>query len=318
MKRTTGIHHITAIVGDAQENMDFYAGILGLRFVKKTVNFDDPNTYHFYFGNEGGEPGTIITFFPWNNARRGTIGDGQVGVTTYVIPLGAMGFWKKRLQNYGITIRKTTRFDENFLQFQDVHGLQLELVERQAGPTNHWEFNGVTSDVAIKGIGGVVLYSILPGKTAETLGHTMGLQKIAQNNDFIRFKSDATLGNIIDVKFTTETLGTEGIGTVHHIAWRAKDDKDQLDWQRHIGQNGFHVTPVHDRNYFKAIYFRERGKILFEIATDLPGFTSDEPFETMGDRLMLPAQYKQYRAQLEQSLPKVTVRNVKPNEKGDK
>lgn len=317
MKKMTGIHHITAIVGDAQENMDFYASILGLRLVKKTVNFDDPNTYHFYFGNEAGEPGTIITFFPWGNARRGTIGDGQVGVTTYVIPPGAMNFWEDRLHRYGITTTTTTRFDEIFLQFKDVHGLQLELVERQAGPTNNWEFNGITSDVAIKGIGGAILYSILPGKTAETLGHVMGLQKIDQTNEYIRFKADATLGNIIDVKFTTAKAGTEGVGTVHHIAWRAENDSDQLDWQQHIGKSGFHVTPVHDRTYFKAIYFRERGKILFEIATDPPGFTHDESFETMGETLMLPTQYEQYRARLEQSLPKAIVRKVKPNMKGD-
>src|SRR5699024_6188629 len=150
-KKTKGIHHITAIVGDAQENMDFYAGILGLRFVKKTVNFDDPNTYHLYFGNENGDPGTVITFFPWGNGRQGVIGDGQVGVTTYLIPEGAMDFWENRLHDYGISTARTIRFDETYLQFEDVHGLKLELVERADGPKNEWEFNGITSDVAIKG-----------------------------------------------------------------------------------------------------------------------------------------------------------------------
>lgn len=161
--------------------MDFYAGILGLRFVKKTINFDDPNTYHLYFGNGGGEPGSIMTFFPWKNANQGSIGDGQVGVTTYVIPKDAMNFWEKRLHAYGITTTKTIRFGETFLQFPDVHGLQLEFVERNTGPTNKWEFNDVTSDVAIKGFGGAILYSALPGKTAEALEHVMGLEKIAED-----------------------------------------------------------------------------------------------------------------------------------------
>lgn len=229
-----------------------------------------------------------------------------------------MDLWEKRLHAYEFTTTKTTRFDETFLQLQDVHGLQLELVERQAGPTNNWEFNGVTSDVAIKGFGGAVLYSVLPGKSAETLGHVMGLEKIADNGEFIRFQSSGELGNVIDVKWTTSKVGTEGVGTVHHIAWRAKNDADQLDWQQHVGQNVFHVTPVHDRNYFNAIYFREKGRILFEFATDPPGFAHDESFETMGDKLMLPDQYEQYRAQLEQSLQQVYVREIQPNKKGDK
>lgn len=317
-KQTAGIHHITAIVGDPQENMDFYASILGLRFVKKTINFDDPNTYHFYFGNEGGEPGTIITFFPWKNAQPGQIGDGQVGVTTYIIPDGAMDFWEKRLHAYGISTSKTTRFNENYLQFKDTHGLQLELVERSEGPVNDWEFNGITSDVAIKGFGGAILYSAAPGKTAETLEHVLGLEKIAEEGEYIRFNAKGSLGNIIDIKITTSGRGIMGAGTVHHIAWRAEDDEDQIDWQSYVRERGFHVTPVQDRNYFNAIYFRENGHILFEIATDPPGFAIDESYETMGKRLMLPDQYEQYRAQLEQSLQKVKVRETKPNNKGEK
>lgn len=316
--KTAGIHHITAIVGDAQENMDFYAGILGLRFVKKTINFDDPDTYHFYFGNEAGEPGTIITFFPWKNGQKGSIGDGQVGVTTYLIPEGAMSFWENRLHEFGIPTSKTTRFHESYLQFEDPHGLQLELVERDKGPVNDWEFNGVTSDFAIKGFGGAILYSAAPGKTADTLENVMGFDKIAEEGEFIRFQADGSLGNLIDVKITTLGLGRIGIGTVHHIAWRAEDNENQIDWQNFVREQGFHVTPIQDRNYFNAIYFREKGKILFEIATDPPGFAIDEPFDTMGEKLMLPEQYEQHRAQLEESLQKVEVREVKPNDEDDK
>src|SRR5699024_623933 len=214
------------IVGDAQENMDFYAGILGLRFVKKTVNFDDPNTYHFYFGNEAGEPGTIITFFPWKNGRQGVIGDGQVGVTSYIIPEGSMDFWENRLHDYGISTVKMTRFKETYLQFNDVHGLQVELVERGTAPINQWEFNGVTSDLAIKGFAGAILYSTDPKDTARTLTNIMGLEKIAEDESFIRFRADGDLGNVIDLRKSPTERGIEGVGTVHHIAWRAEDEAD--------------------------------------------------------------------------------------------
>src|SRR5690625_3274854 len=154
--KTEGIHHITAIVGHPQENVDFYAGVLGLRLVKKTVNFDDPGTYHLYFGDDGGRPGTIITFFPWANARQGVIGGGQVGVTTYVVPQGAMSFWEERLKKFNITYEITERFGEQSLQFDDPHGLHLEIVEREEGDLNQWTFSGVTPEVAIKGFGGAI------------------------------------------------------------------------------------------------------------------------------------------------------------------
>jgi glyoxalase family protein len=164
-----GIHHITAIVGHPQENVDFYAGVLGLRLVKQTVNFDDPGTYHLYFGNEGGKPGTIITFFPWAGAHQGTIGGGQVGVTSYVVPKGAMGFWEKRLEKFNISFSKLERFGEEYLKFDDPHGLHLEIVEREEGEVNTRNFGGVTSEFAIKGFGGATLLSNQPQKTAELL-----------------------------------------------------------------------------------------------------------------------------------------------------
>jgi glyoxalase family protein len=310
MKKTEGIHHITAIVGHPQENADFYAGVLGLRLVKKTVNFDDPGTYHLYFGNDGGKPGTIITFFPWANAFQGEIGGGQVGVTTYVIPPGAMTFWEDRLARFNIEFRKTDRFGETYLEFADVHGLQLELVEREEGELNNWTQGDVTPEVAIKGFGGVILLSTNPEKTEETLQGVMGLEKVGEENDLIRFKSYGDIGNIIDVKRTPIGRGQMGAGTVHHIAWRAKDDEDQLDWQKTVNDQGYRVTPVRDRNYFNAIYFREHGEILFEIATDPPGFTHDESYETMGEALKLPSQYEQNREQLKESLIPIKIRNL--------
>lgn len=299
-KKTMGIHHITAIVGHPQENVDFYAGVLGLRLVKKTVNFDDPGTYHLYFGDEGGKPGTIITFFPWANARQGKIGDGQVGVTSYVVPVGALEFWEKRLEKFNVSFTKTERFGEQYLGFDDPHGLHLEIVERAEGDLNTWQFGEVTPEVAIKGFGGATLLSKQPEKTAELLKNVMGLERVGKEGDLIRFRSSSDIGNVIDLKLTTVGSGEMGVGTVHHIAWRASDDEDLLDWKKHVEGFEYGVTSVRDRNYFNAIYFKEHGEILFEIATDPPGFAHDESQETMGEKLMLPEQYESQREKIEQ------------------
>ncbi|WP_251553220.1 ring-cleaving dioxygenase [Neobacillus muris] len=309
-KKTMGIHHITAIVGHPQENVDFYAAILGLRLVKQTVNFDDPGTYHLYFGNEGGKPGTIITFFPWPGARQGIIGDGQVGVTSYVVPKGAFEFWERRLEKFHVPFTRIERFGENYLVFDDPHGLHLEIVEREEGETNSWTFGGVAPEVAIKGFGGATLFSTQPNKTAELLENVMGLELVGREGDFVRYRSIGDIGNTIDVKLTPGGRGQIGVGTVHHIAWRAVDDEDQLDWQKYVAAHGYGVTPVKDRNYFNAIYFREHGEILFEIATDPPGFAHDESKETMGERLMLPSQYEPHREQIERVLLPVKVREL--------
>lgn len=310
MKKTAGIHHITAIVGHPQENVDFYAGVLELRMVKQTINFDDPGTYHLYFGNENGTPGTIITFFPWAGARQGKIGSGQIGVTSYIVPIGAIKFWEKRLERFNVSSQKIERFGETYLTFADPHGLQLEIVEREDGEKNSWNFGDVTSDVAIKGFGGATLLSSQPIETAKVLVDIMGLEKVGEEGDFIRFKSYGDIGNTIDVNITPIGRGELGVGTVHHIAWRAEDDEDHLEWQQFVDENGFGVTEVRDRNYFKAIYFREPGEILFEIATDPPGFAHDESQETMGQSLKLPEQYEEHRAQLEEALIPITVRNL--------
>ncbi|QVY61161.1 ring-cleaving dioxygenase [Cytobacillus gottheilii] len=309
-KATAGIHHITAIVGHPQENVDFYHGVLGLRLVKKTINFDDPGTYHLYFGDQNGNPGTIITFFPWANAYPGKIGDGQVGVTSYAVPAEALPFWEERFARLGISFEKTERFGEEIIAFTDPHGLKLELVERASGELNQWGESGVPADKAIKGFAGAIFFSAYPLKTAEVLEEVMGLEKVAENDEYIRFQSSAEIGNIVDVKKVSTGKGRMGVGMVHHIAWRAQDDEDQLDWKQYIENKGLGVTPVQDRNYFNAIYFREYGEILFEIATDPPGFAHDESLETMGTELKLPEQYEQYRSKLEQSLIPIEVRDL--------
>ncbi|WP_151733600.1 ring-cleaving dioxygenase ['Paenibacillus yunnanensis' Narsing Rao et al. 2020] len=308
--QTAGIHHITAFVGDAQRNADFYAGILGLRLVKKTINFDAPEVYHLYFGNEAGAPGTIITFFPFAMGRKGQIGGGQVGITTYVVPAGSLGFWEQRLAAYDIPVTKVTRIGEDYLSFADYDGLRIELVERAEGTPSAWSFGGVPVEHAIKGFGGAVLYSTDPEHTADTLTRTLGLQKIAEGNGYIRYRSTADIGNIIDLKAEPVPHGHGGKGTVHHIAWRAKDDAEQLEWGRRVESHGYQPTPVQDRQYFNAIYFRETGGILFEIATDPPGFARDEAPDALGEELKLPAWYEPHRAAIEANLEPFEIREI--------
>jgi glyoxalase family protein len=308
MQKTAGIHHITAFVNDAQRTIDFYAGVLGLRLVKKTINFDRPEGYHLYFGTESGEPGTVITFFPWAHQLKGRIGTGQVGVTSYIIPNGSMVFWENRLKTFGVEFTSSVRFGETYLKFQDPDGLEVELVQRRVGPVNHWNFGNISSEVAIKGFSGATLISVKPHKTANVLENVLGLECIGEEEGFLRFVSEAPLGNTIDIKLTPSVRGLMGAGTVHHIAWRARDEEDHRRWRELLQDKGYHPTEILDRNYFKAIYFHEEGGILFEIATDQPGFTVDEPKNGLGQKLMLPTWFESKREELKETLPPVEVR----------
>jgi glyoxalase family protein len=308
--KTLGIHHITSIVNDPQRNLDFYAGVLGLRLIKKTVNYDRPEVYHLYFGNETGDPGTVITFFPWPKLPKGRIGTGQVGSTVYVIPVGASSFWEKRLQKFGIRYSKTHRFGEQFIQFQDPDGLEIELVERETGSFNTWSFGEVTTEFAIKGFGGAILIPAQPFKTVEVLEHVLGLQCLEQQDEFIRFQSKGELGNIIDIKLSPSVRGLAGAGTVHHIAWRVENNQVQNELRKELLKNEYYPTEILDRNYFKALYFHEPGGILFEVATDEPGFTVDEKESELGTTLMLPNWLEPKRAELEDQLQQVTVRQM--------
>lgn len=310
-QRTAGIHHVTAFVQNAQETVDFYSGVLGLRLVKKTINFDAPEVYHLYFGDEKGSPGTIITFFPAPGSRRGRIGGGQVGVTTYAVPEGTLDFWHQRLLRFHVSVETRERFSEKTLLFRDNSGLLLELVERAEGPASTWAFGGVPVDKAIKGFGGAVLYSVSPDKTAHLLEQELGMEKIGQEGSYARFKSEGNLGNIIDINIQPMEYGAGGAGTVHHIAWRAKDDGDHVAWRNKLAGLGYHVTPIVDRQYFNAVYFREEGGILFEIATDPPGFARDEPADKLGEKLMLPDWYEEQRALIEANLEPIEVRILK-------
>jgi glyoxalase family protein len=311
--QTAGIHHVTAFVRHAQETVDFYAGVLGLRLVKKTINFDAPEVYHLYFGDEAGSPGTIITFFPYEGSRKGRIGGGQVGVTTYAVPAGTLGFWEERLNSFHISVTRTERFAETYLQFVDKDGLRLEIVEREKGALSSWSFGGVPADKAIKGFGGAILYSTAPERTGNLLVQVMGLQKVGEDEFYTRYQASADLGSTLDVNIKPMEFGVGGAGTVHHIAWRAKDDEEHALWRSHVEQYGFHPTPIVDRQYFNAIYFREEGGILFEIATDPPGFARDEQQEELGEKLMLPEWLEAKRAEVEGNLPPIEVRILEAN-----
>ncbi|MEK4075690.1 ring-cleaving dioxygenase [Paenibacillus sp. FSL M7-0656] len=310
--QTAGIHHITAFAGDPQANVDFYAGVLGLRLVKKTINFDAPDVYHLYFGDEHGSPGTIITFFPSAGSPRGKIGGGQVGITSYVIPPGSIGFWQNRLEQYNIEVTKTSRFNEDLLQFEDGEGLRLELVEREEGAISTWAHEGIPTDKAIKGFGGAVLFSVNPQRTMDALEKILGFVRVSENEEYARFRSSGDIGNVVDVPVTRMALGMGGAGTVHHIAWRAKDDEEHAQWSEAVRDYGYQPTPVRDRQYFNAIYFREAGGILFEIATDPPGFAKDEPADSLGQKLMLPEWFEKYRPQIEDNLQPIEVRTLVP------
>lgn len=308
--RTAGIHHITSFVTDPQRNVDFYAGILGLRMVKQTINFDAPDVYHLYFGNEGGSPGTIVTFFPQPGARRGVVGSGQLGITVFAVPPGALPFWAERLKRLRIEVESVSRFGEQLLRFTDYDGLRIELVEREAGAVNTWEWDGITSAEAIKGFGGGVLFSALPERTLHTVEHVLGLTRIAEEDGYVRFQATGDIGNIIDVNNHELPRGIGGAGTVHHIAWRAADFEEHEQWRGQVAAAGFQPTPVIDRQYFNAVYFREEGGILFEIATDPPGFANDETADQLGSKLQLPEWYEPQRDLIENNLLPIQVRKL--------
>jgi len=313
-----GIHHVTAIAGDPQANIDFYAGMLGLRLVKLTVNFDDPMTYHLYYGDGQGHPGTILTFFPWPNAMRGRIGTGQVTVTAFAVPDRSLDFWEKHLQQRRINCkREHSPFGEELLALTDPDGLQLELVSTpHADPDRAWRYGLVPPEFAIRGFHYVTLTEEGYERTAVLLTGTMGFRLMESKDNRFRYAtpsgSGSKAGTMVDLLCTPAgRSGLVAVGTVHHVAWRTPTDEQQIEWRRVLSSRDYNVTPVIDRKYFHSIYFREPGGVLFEIATDPPGFAVDEPAEEMGSHLVLPAWLEPHRAELEQALPKVRLPQAK-------
>jgi len=306
----SGIHHVTAVAGDPLKNFDFYTRDLGLRFVKKTVNFDDPGTYHFYYGDEAGKPGTILTFFPWAGAPAGRRGVGETHQTAFRVPQRSLGYWTQRFLEKGIKFEALEkRFGESVLAFSDPDGLALALVG-VPGAENEpaWSNGDVPTEHAIRGFHGVMLLLDDATKTAKVLTDVFGFSEVAREGSVIRFKAPGDEeGAIVDIYEAKGFLrGSMGRGSVHHIAFRAKDDVEQgIMAQKLVSNHGLHPTEQKDRNYFRSIYFREPGGVLFEIATDIPGFAVDEPVETLGRDLKLPRFLEPYRKGIENVLPEL-------------
>lgn len=302
-----GLHHITAIAGGAKGNLDFYTRVLGLRLLKKTVNFDDPGTYHLYYGDEKGSAGTILTFFPYEGARRGRAGTGMATNIAYSVPEGSFGFWTDRFEKYHVTYNKPSeKFGEPYLAFLDPDGLKLELVVAQRPDTRvAWETGEVKSDVATKGFHGVTLSLQSIEATAAILTDVFGYKLLEQSGNRFRFITDAVeTANIVDlVELPHEARGVGGAGTNHHIAFRVKNEDVLMAFHDKIAGKGYNITNKIDRNYFYSLYFREPGGVLFEIATDNPGFGIDEPWDQLGSGLLLPPQYEPRRAEIERVLP---------------
>lgn len=295
----TGIHHITAIGGPAQRNLDFYRDDLGMRLVKRTVNFDDPGTYHLYYADEAGTPGSVLTFFPWAHAAPGRVGSGEVTCTALSVPAGSFDHWRSRLVERAVAVTQGERFGADTLRFSDPDGMQFELVEQAgsgAGDEEEWRprgFHGATLSVAH------------PEGTSRVLTELLGYREMAEEDGRVRFRADGvSIGASIDVEpVPGSPRGRLGRGSVHHIAFRVPNDEAHLEMREAVESFGIPVTEVKDRNYFRSIYFREPGGILFEVATDPPGFTVDEAPDSLGTHLRLPPWFEQDRESIERRLP---------------
>jgi glyoxalase family protein len=305
--RILGIHHITAIAGNAQRNHDFYTRVLGLRLVKKTVNFDDPGTYHFYFGDEVGTPGTILTFFPWDRVKNGKVGTGMASEVAYTVPRGSFEFWKKRfLENNVIFENETSRFGEAVMGFEDPDGLKLSLIYSD-DDRKGWETKDVKRDVALKGFHSTSLMLANVTETANVLTQVLDYKFVEKEGNRHRYQSETvTSAAIVDlIEAPGESPAINAGGTIHHIAFRVKDEDTLMKYREKVIKHGLHITPKVDRNYFFSLYFREPGGVLFEIATDNPGFAVDESVTELGKNLKLPAQYEATRSQIEKVLPSI-------------
>lgn len=302
-----GLHHITAIAGNAQRNYEFYTKVLGLRFVKKTVNFDDPGTYHFYYGNEEGMPGTILTFFPWGNIGHGHIGTGMATEIGYSVPQGSLDFWEDRFTRHNVSYStRGERFGETFLPFRDPDGLNINLIiSKKADDRIPWETVEVKKETATKGFHNVTLMLNKKDDTEKLLIDIFSYRLVSKEGNHYRYVTDAVENaSIIDIiEYPGGQRGNNAGGTNHHVAFRVKDEETQMTFRERLVREYLQVTPKIDRDYFYSIYFREPGGVLFEIATENPGFTVDEPLADLGKHLKLPVQYENVRADIEKTLP---------------
>ncbi len=308
MRRVNGLHHITAISGPAQENVDFYAGILGMHLVKRTVNQDDPGTYHLFYADAEGSPGSDLTFFPWPaTGYEPRLGYGLAVETSLEVPAGSLDYWSARLQKYGVKLGAIeNRFGDRCLPFVDMHGFHLALVESANRLTrlfSPWDGSPVPPERQVRGLYGARLWEQNADRTSQFVTKILGLVPAGTDGGWTRFGC-RSLAGLVDIRQTPEQQrGAWGVGTVHHLAWRVRDDAEQLAMRDQIEMSGSRITPVIDRFWFKSVYFREPGGVLFEIATDGPGFTTDEDPAHLGESLVLPPWLERMRGEIESTLP---------------
>ena len=305
--RVNGLHHITAIAGPAQENLDFYAGVLGMRLVKRSVNQDDPGTYHLFYADAEGSPGTDLTFFPWAQLAPPRIGHGLTTEVGLEVPPDSLDFWGRRLERYGVELHpQEVRFGNRVLPLADPHGLRVALVE-SAHPTRRrsvpWDGSPVPPERQIRGLYGAQIWERDAQQTAGFLTSTLGFERLGEEDGWIRYGFRDAEG-VVDIRETPAARrGAWGVGAVHHLAWRVDDEAHQLAMRARIEEAGRRPTPVIDRFWFKSVYFLEPGGVLFELATEGPGFAIDEDPTHLGESLVLPPFLEDRRADIERVVP---------------
>jgi len=313
-KLVTGLHHVTALASDAQQTYEFYAGILGLRLVKKTINFDAPDVYHLYYGNEKGSPGTLLTFFPFPGISQGRKGKGQLTVTSFSVAGNGIDYWIKRLDKFKVAHEDPQQRFENeiFIYLEDSDGLGIELVFNNRDDRQGFTYGNIPLEYAIKGFYGITLSEDGYEKTAGLLTTQMDHVLISEKGNRFRYSASGKPGDLVDVLCTPEALrGQGGAGTVHHVAFATANDSTQLEAREKLVRSGFNVTPVLDRQYFHSIYYREPGNVLFEIATIPPGFAVDEEPAHLGEALKLPPWEEAHRKFIEKELPPIRLDHQK-------
>jgi glyoxalase family protein len=307
VRSVNGLHHITAIAGPAQENLDFYAGVLGMRLVKRSVNQDDPGTYHLFYADAEGHPGTDITFFPWAQMAPSHLGHGLATEVGLEVPPGSLEYWGARLQKYGTALQPIeTRFGEKVLPLADPHGLKVALVEssrtRRFSP---WDGSPIPPERQIRGLHGAQIWERHPEATAAFLAGALGFQQLGEENGWTRYGFSNSAG-VVDIRgVPIGQRGVWGVGSVHHLAWRVEDDDHQLMVRGQVTAAGGHATDVIDRFWFKSVYFKEPGGVLLEIATEGPGFATDEDPAHLGELLVLPPWLEAHRSSIERDLPRL-------------
>lgn len=303
--QVAGLHHVTAVATDPQANLDFYTGLLGLRLVKKTVNFDDPSAYHLYYGDAAGSPGSILTFFCWPGANRGQVGSGQVSTLSFSAAPAALEYWRERLRQRSVAVERKSRFGEAVLAFTDPDGIPVEIVAVASDARAGWTGAGIPAEHALRGLHTVELSVRNSGPTESLLSGAMNHRLVRREGNRARFEAGpGGSGRFVDViGGALAPRGFGGAGTVHHVAFRVAGDVGQLQLQTRLEADGFAPSEVRDRSYFRSIYYREPGGVLFEIATDVPGFAVDEPADRLGTGLMLPKSLEYARAEIEAGLP---------------